>query len=125
MALHHAILVGRICDLSGFDSGGWRRRELNVKRGPDGYPEVRDTITLIDSDGIRYPGLPFVMGARHQGHSCLGQPGALKPWFRKHYDEKRVHEEAVYLEPTGKPNEYRIYTQAEWAAKAARGGPTT
>ncbi len=124
MALHDAILVGRICDLSGFDNAGWRRRELNVKRGPDGYPEVRDSIHLIDSDGICYPSLPFVKGARHEGHSCLGQPGALKPWFRKHYDEKRVRPEAVYLEPTGQSNEYRIYTEAEWGAKAARARPT-
>jgi hypothetical protein len=120
MALNQAILIGRICDLSGFDSGGWRRRELNVKRGSDGYPQVRDTINLLDSDGIRYPNLPFVMGARHGGHSCLGQPGALKQWFRKHYDEKTVHPETVYVEPTGRSNEYRIHTETEWAAKAAR-----
>src|SRR5580658_2112189 len=122
MALHQAILVSRICDLSGFDNSGWRRRELNVKKRPDGYPQVRDTIHLIDSDGIRYPGLPFVKGARHDGHSCLGQPGTLKPWFRKHYDEKRVRAESVCLEPTGQSNEYWIYTEGEWTAKAARGG---
>jgi hypothetical protein len=71
-----SVLVARICDLSGSTSDGWRRREINVKQGTDGYPEVRDTVDLVDSAGIRYLGLPFVKGARHPGHTCLGQPGA-------------------------------------------------
>jgi hypothetical protein len=110
------LLIGRICDLSGFTSDGWRRRELNVKQGARGYPEVRDTIDLIDTDGKRYRGLPFVKGARHSGHACLGQPGSLKPWFVRHYDFKHVATEDVYLTSIGQPNEYRIYTHAEWAA---------
>jgi hypothetical protein len=48
----------------------------------------------------------------------------LKPWFRKRHDDKTVHPESVCLEPTGQSNEYWIYTGVEWAAKAARGGPT-
>jgi hypothetical protein len=113
-------LIGRICDLSGFTSDGWRRRELNINRGAGGYPDVRDTIHLIDTDGKRYYGLPFVKGARHPGHTCLGQPGSLKPWFVRHYDFKHVTTEDVYLESTGQPNEYLIYTQAEWAGLKAR-----
>ena len=119
------VLVARICDLSGFDNDGWRRRELNVKRGASGYPQVRDSIDLIDSDGVPYRRLPFVKGARHADHTCLGQPGALKPWFRKHYDEKRANGGTVYLVPTERSNEYRIYTEDEWAAsKVARNGLT-
>ena len=109
------VLTGRICDLSSSTSDGWRRRELNVKQGREGYPAVRDVIHLIDSSGTRYPSLPFVKGARLPGHTCLGQPGALKPWFLKHYSSHSVASESVYLTPTGGQNEYRIYTESEWA----------
>jgi hypothetical protein len=109
-------LVGRICDLSNATSDGWRRREINVKHAADGYPAVRDIIHLIDSSGAKYPGLPFVKGARLPGHTCLGKPGALRPWFARHYSADRVEAESVYFKPTGQPNEYRIYTKSEWKA---------
>lgn len=111
------ILVGRICDLSNSATDGWRRREINVRCGPDGYPAVRDLIHLIDSSGVKYSGLPFVIGARHPGHTCLGRPGALKPWFTRHYPFEYVKTENVYLTPTGQQNEYRIYTESEWARR--------
>jgi hypothetical protein len=107
------ILVGRVCDLSNTTSDGWRRREINVKQGPDGYPAVRDIIHLIDSSGAKYPGLPFVKGARLPGHT-LGQPGALRPWFTRHYPADRVEAENVYFKPTGNPNEYQIYAESQW-----------
>jgi len=112
------VLVGRICDLSGATSDGWRRREINVKQGPDGYPAVRDIIHLIDSSGAKYSGLPFIKGARHPGHTCLGQPGALRAWFTRHYSPEKVEPVNVYFKPTGQPNEYRIYTESEWKAGA-------
>ncbi len=114
-------LVGRICDLSGATSDGWRRREINVKQGPDGYPAVRDTIDLIDSSGTKYPGLPFIKGARLPGHTCLGQPGALKRWFALHYSFEKVRPESVYFMATGQRNENRIYTESEWAIVRAGG----
>jgi len=112
-------LVGRICDLSNATSDGWRRREINVKQGPDRHPAVRDIIHLIDSSGAKYPGLPFIKGARLPGHTCLGKPGALKPWFARHYSADRVAAENVYFKPTGQPNEYRIYTESEWKASTS------
>jgi hypothetical protein len=93
-----------------------------VKQDPHGYPAVRDTIHLIDSSGSKYFGLPFVKGARHPGHTCLGQPGALKPWFKQHYSTEEVDAGNVYFKPTGQPKEYRIYTDAEWKAVATTGG---
>ena len=121
----HGTLVGRICDLSGATSDGWRRRELNLKQRADGYPAVRDVIHLIDSSGAKYSGLPFVKGARHPGHTCLGQTGALKRWFVQHYPFGHVTPENVYLEPTGQRDEYRIYTEAEWAASIQTSSITT
>jgi hypothetical protein len=117
------ILIGRICDLSGSTSDGWRRREINVKRDATGYPEVRDVIHLIDSSDLRYPNLPFVKGARLPGHTCLGQPGSLKRWFVKHYPFERVKTEDVYLKPTGRQNEYVILTEAEWRSSSVGGTP--
>ena len=115
-------LVGRICDLSNATSDGWRRREINVKQAPDGHPAVRDIIHLIDSPGAKYPGLPFIKGARLPGHTCLGQPGALRPWFARHYSADRVEAEQVHFKPTGQPNEYRIYTESEWKASTKVNG---
>ncbi|MGA9040362.1 MAG: hypothetical protein WB421_07495 [Terriglobales bacterium] len=112
------ILVGKICDLSNTTTDGWRRREINVKQSPDGYPDVRDMIHLIDSSGAKYTGLQFIKGARHPGHTCLGQAGALKSWFRQHYSADRVETQNVYFKSTGHPNEYRIYTESEWKALA-------
>ena len=115
-------LIGWVCDLSGADADGWRRRELNIKRAVDGYPEVRDVIHLIDSEGNRYHGLPFVKGARFRGYTCLGMPKALKPWFLRHYDFNDAKKrESVYLESTGQRNEYRLYTEPEWMALKAAG----
>jgi hypothetical protein len=73
---------------------------------------------VIDSSGAKYFGLPFIKGARLPGHSCLGQAGALKPWFVRHYSRDRVESENVYFEPTGQPNEYRIHTESAWRALA-------
>jgi hypothetical protein len=115
------ILVGRICDLSNTTNDGWRRREINVKQGPDGYPAVRDIIHLMDSSGMKYFGLPFIKGARHPSHTCLGQPGALRPWFARHYSADRVEAENVYFKPTGQPNEYRIYTESQWKVANTKG----
>jgi hypothetical protein len=109
-------LVGQICDLSNTTSDGWRRREINVKQGRDGYPAVRDIMHLIDSSDARYHGLPFIKGARLPGHTCLGQPGALRPWFKRHYSVEKVELEHVYFKPTGQPHEFRIYTESEWKA---------
>ena len=116
------ILVGRICDLSGSTSDGWRRREINVRKDATGYPEVRDVIHLIDSSNLSYPNLPFVKGARFPDHTCLGQPGALKRWFTKHYPFELVKSEDVYFKPTGRQNEYLIFTDAEWQSSSAGGG---
>jgi hypothetical protein len=112
------ILVGQICDLSNTTSDGWRRREINVRQGRDGYPAVRDIIHLIDSSDAKYDGVPFIKGARLPGHTCLGQPGALRPWFTRHYSVEKVELENVYFKPTGQPNEYRIYTESEWKTVA-------
>lgn len=110
------VLVGRICDLSNTTTDGWRRREINVKQGFGGYPDVRDIIHLIDSSGSKYSNLPFIKGARLPGHTCLGRPGALRPWFGRHYSAHSVEAENVYFRPTEQPNEYRIYTESEWKA---------
>lgn len=110
------MLIGRICDLSNTTTDGWRRREINVKQGSDGYPEVRDIIHLVDSTGSKYPNLPFIKGARLSDHICLGKPGALRPWFGRHYSADRVEAENVYFIATGQSNEYRICTESEWKA---------
>jgi len=114
-------LVGRICDLCNAATDGWRRREINVRQGADGYPAVRGSIHLIDSSGAKYPGLTFVEGARLPGHTCLGQPGALKRWFTQHYQFEQVESSNVYFKPTGQLNEYQIYSEAEWGAAGAPG----
>jgi hypothetical protein len=114
------VLVGQICDLSNTTSDGWRRREINVKQGRDGYPNIRDIIHLIDSSDARYHDLPFIKGARFPGHTCLGQPGALRPWFSRHYSVEKVESGNVYFKPTGQPHEYRIYTESEWKAVASQ-----
>jgi len=119
MAVSNRVLVGRICDLSSTTTDGWRRREINVKRGSDGYPDVRDIIHLIDSSGAQYPDLPFIKGARLPGHTCLGQPGALKPWFTRRFPFGEVKTENVYFEPTDRSNEYRILSESEWKASRA------
>ena len=111
------VLVGRICDLANATSDGWRRREINVKQGSDGYPAIRDIIHLVDSSGAKYSGLPFIKGARLPDHTCLGQPGALKVWFKQHYPFEKVESVNVYFKPTGQPNEYRICTETEWRAQ--------
>jgi hypothetical protein len=111
------VLVGRICDLANATSDGWRRREINVKQGSDGYPAIRDIIHLVDSSGAKYSGLPFIKGARLPDHTCLGQPGALKVWFKQHYSFEKVESVNVYFKPTGQSNEYRICTETEWRAQ--------
>jgi hypothetical protein len=111
------VLVGRICDLANATGDGWRRREINVKQGSNGYPAIRDIIHLIDSSGSKYPNLPFIKGARLPGHTCLGQPGALKAWFKQHYCFEKVESVNVYFNPTEQPNEYRICTETEWSAR--------
>jgi hypothetical protein len=111
------VLVGRICDLANATGDGWRRREINVKQGSNGYPAIRDIIHLVDSSGSKYPNLPFIKGARLPGHTCLGQPGALKVWFKQHYSFEKVESVNVYFNPTGQPNEYRICTETEWSAR--------
>jgi hypothetical protein len=117
-AVFKGVLVGRICDLSNMTNDGWRRREINVRQGPDGHPAVREIFHLIDTSGTRYSSLPFIKGARLPGHTCLGQPGALRPWFTRHYSADRVESENVYFKPTGQPSEYCIYTESEWKALA-------
>jgi hypothetical protein len=119
--ISNEMLVGRICDLCNTASDGWRRREINVRQGSDGYPEVRDSIHLIDSSGAKYPGLTFVEGARLPGHICLGQPGKLKRWFTQRYRSEQVEPSNVYFKPTGQLNEYQIYSEAEWRAAGAPG----
>jgi len=114
-------LDGRICDLSNETSDGWKRREINVRQGPDGYPAVRDIIHLIDSSGVKYRDLPFIKGARLPGYVCLGKPGQLRPWFDRHYSSEKVLTEEVYFKPTGQPNEYRIYTKSQWQTSVIAG----
>jgi hypothetical protein len=108
------VLSGRIRDLCQATSDGWRRREIIVRQGADGYPSERDQIRLIDSSGATYD-LPFIKGAGIPGYTCLGKPGTLKPWFLRHYAADKIDGITVYFKPTGRPNEYRIYTGAEWA----------
>lgn len=110
-------LDGRIRDLSGFTSDGWRRREIIVRQGTNGYPKVRDNINLVDSSGATYSNLPFIKGAQEEGYVCLGQPGALKRWFTERYRFAEVSRENVYFESTVRPNEYRIYSESEWRAR--------
>jgi hypothetical protein len=108
------VLSGRIRDLCQTTSDGWRRREIIVRQGVDGYPRERDQIRLIDSSGATYD-LPFIKGAGIPGYTCLGKPGTLKPWFLRHYAANKIDGVTVYLRATDRPNEYRIYTGAEWA----------
>ena len=93
-----------------------------MKKGPDGYPDVLDIIHLIDSSGAKYRDLRFTKGARHAGHTCLGQVGVLKAWFKRHYPVEKVEAGSVYFKPSGQPKEYRIYTEAEWKAGANNNG---
>ena len=102
------VLMGRIRDLCQTTSDGWRRREIIVRQGPNGYPRERDNIYLIDSSGARYHDLPFIKGAGVQGYTCMGKPGALRSWFAQHYIAEQVVVENVYFEPTNQPNEYQI-----------------
>jgi hypothetical protein len=115
MAGSSNLLLGRIRDLGQSTGDGWKRREIIIRQRSDGYPRERDHIRLIDSSGGTYD-LPLIKGAGVQGYTCLGRPGTLKPWFTRHYSAEEVEGEKVYFKPTGRPNEYRIYTEVEWKA---------
>jgi hypothetical protein len=108
------VLVGRLYGLSNNASDGWRRREINIPQDANGYPKIGDYIHLVDSSGVSYRDLPFIKGAKAQGYACLGKPGALKPWFAKRYSVGEVETKSIYLEPTGRSTEYRIYSELEW-----------
>jgi hypothetical protein len=111
------VLVGRIRDLCQFAGDGWRRREILLRQDAHGCPRERDCVILVDSSGALYGGLPFIRGAGVQGYVCLGKPGVLKPWFTQRYPVGEVRAENVYFEPTGRPNEYRIYSESEWKSR--------
>jgi len=112
-----AVLVGRIRDLCQFTTDGWRRREIIVRQSVNVYPREGDRVDLVDSSGGRYTNVPFIKGAGVQGYTCLGQPGALKPWFMRHYRSEQVEAASVYFKPTGQSNEYEIYSESEWRAR--------
>jgi hypothetical protein len=110
----NGVLFGRIRDLCQITRDGWRRREIIVCQATNDYPKVGDCIHLVDSSGAHYSELPFIKGAGVQGFVCLGKPGALKLWFTRQYPLGSIKAENVYFEPTGLPNEYRIYSESEW-----------
>jgi hypothetical protein len=112
------LLTGRIRRLSQRDRDGWERREIIVGRdGSTRYPDVRDKIEIVDSDGELYR-LSFIKGAHVSGYTCLGQPGVLKKWFQKHYQTNIVTEDTVYFEAAESANVFRIWTSQQWAQRA-------
>src|SRR5207253_10802794 len=102
--------VQRSCDDSLHSENMYRHR-VNI------YTRKGDRVDLVDSSGGRYTNVPFIKGAGVQGYTCLGQPGALKPWFMRHYRSEQVEAASVYFKPTGQSNEYEIYSESEWRAR--------
>jgi hypothetical protein len=117
IASSSGVLLGRLRDLCQHASDGWRRREIIIRQGANGYPRERDRIHLVDSSGASYRDLSFIKGAGVQGHVCLGKPGTLKEWFTRRYPVGEIKVENVYFEPTERSNEYRIYSELEWKAR--------
>ena len=73
------VLLGRLRDLCNLTSDGWRRREIIICQGANGYPRENDCIHLVElCSGASYRDLPFIKGAGVQGYVCLGKPGSAK-----------------------------------------------
>ena len=104
---------GTISDERNEDKEKWRRRSIGIPYARSrGYPEVRHTITVIDTDGGKYESV--FTKSRKPGKVCLGKPGNLKGWYTKHYRYEEVVEDDVYFEYTGSGYEFYIYTSNEW-----------
>jgi len=104
---------GKINDERNKDKEGWQRRSIGVPYDKSrGYPEVRDTITMIDINGNKYESeftkslIPNTV--------CLGKSSRLKGWYTTHYPYEKVENDDVYFELTGIGREFRIYTSKEW-----------
>jgi len=113
------IYKGKVNDLCLYDVTGWRRRDIwfykhNVNSNRrSAYPALRDTITLIDTDGHDYE-LSFTK-PDFDHCICLGKPGKIKAWYqRKGFDEKQVDPDTwIFFQYTGMRNKFLILTENE------------
>jgi len=116
----NCVFKGLINDLSQYDTAGWRRRDISfVKREIEhgrsfDYPAARDTIVVIDTDGIRYE--LNVTKPDNEYRVCIGTPGRLKSWYKKKgfKEETLGSKRILYFVYTGHGYDFLILTEEEY-----------
>ena len=114
------VFVGKIYDLSLWDSGGWKRRDIRFFKHEINrkecfvYPRPGNSITLIDTDGSRYE-LKF-SNPDSTEKICLGMPSRLKSWYeKKGFDSQIVNsDDMIYFKYSGVGTEFYILTERDY-----------
>jgi hypothetical protein len=110
------LLIGEIADEHNVDEKGWYRRRISLKKGNSGsYPQVGDTIILIDTYKNQYTH-KFIKGFKRD-RVYTSRPANLKTWFVAHYDTNKLEKDQIYLDLQVTDQSYRLYTSTEWKHK--------